>query len=51
MLVSYPLSDMRFQPMERVGDPSVVSALLSLVVTMRNRLIALGLSQVCGNFS
>ena len=32
--------------MERVGDPSVVSALLSLVVTMRNKLNALGFSQV-----
>jgi len=32
--------------MERVGDPSVVSALLSLVVTMRNKLHALGFTQV-----
>ncbi|KAF8463766.1 hypothetical protein JB92DRAFT_3150290 [Gautieria morchelliformis] len=34
------------EPMERVGDPSVVSALLSLVVTVRNKLNALGFSQV-----
>ncbi|KAF8592329.1 hypothetical protein K439DRAFT_1655872 [Ramaria rubella] len=34
------------EPMERVGDPSVVSALLSVVVTMRNKLHALGCTQV-----
>ncbi|KIJ56680.1 hypothetical protein M422DRAFT_22838 [Sphaerobolus stellatus SS14] len=33
------------EPMERVGDPSVVSALLSLVVTMGNKLQALGFTQ------
>jgi len=30
------------QPMERVADPTIVSALLSLVFTMRNKLHDLG---------
>ncbi|GJJ07467.1 hypothetical protein Clacol_001669 [Clathrus columnatus] len=34
------------EPMERVGDPSFVSALFSLVVSLRNKLQALGFSQV-----
>ena len=32
--------------MERVADPSVVSALLSLVLATRNKLAAIGYSQV-----
>lgn len=32
----------QLQPMERVADPAIVSALLSLVTTMRNKLHDLG---------
>lgn len=32
--------------MERVGDPSFVSAVLSAVVSLRNKLQSLGFSQV-----
>lgn len=34
------------EPMERVADPNVISALLSLVLATRNKLAALGYSQV-----
>lgn len=34
------------EPMERVADPSIVSALLSLVLASRNKLAALGYNQV-----
>lgn len=33
---------LRVEPMERVADPTIVSALLSLVITMRNKLHDLG---------
>lgn len=34
------------EPMERVADPSVVAALLSVVLVSRNKVAALGFSQV-----
>ncbi|TDL29498.1 hypothetical protein BD410DRAFT_833795 [Rickenella mellea] len=37
---------LKIEPMERVADPTIVSALLSLLVTMRNKLSGIGLSQV-----
>ncbi|KIM71203.1 hypothetical protein PILCRDRAFT_83024, partial [Piloderma croceum F 1598] len=39
-------SSVGVEPMERVADPSVVSALLSLVLASRNKLAAIGYSQV-----
>jgi hypothetical protein len=34
--------------MERVADPVVVTALLSLVLATRNQLAAIGFGHVCG---
>ena len=35
------------QPMERIADPVFVSAILSLVLSVRNKLVTLGFSHVC----
>ncbi|KDQ20764.1 hypothetical protein BOTBODRAFT_50829 [Botryobasidium botryosum FD-172 SS1] len=39
-------SYLQLEPMERVLDPTVVASLLSLVISVRNKLSALGFSQV-----
>jgi len=47
LLIWYITDTYSIQPMERIADPVFVSALLSLVLSIRNKLVTLGFSHVC----